>query len=118
MSKRRNQSKMGKTVQFPKANEAQNKILNQILEQKQKEAKAKQDEFDAEKDREEFLYQWKHFYERLMKMLNDFRDDQQPKGCYGLEIQFIVKKDDSTDAVKEKFVFTDKLKLFKITEIG
>lgn len=108
---------MGKTIQFPKANEAQNEILNQIYEQKQKEAKAKQDAFDAEKDRAEFLYQWKHFYDRLTKMLNDFRDDLHPKGYHGLEIQFIVKKDDSTDSVKEKYVFTDKLKLFKITEI-
>ena len=108
---------MGKKIEFPNANEAQNEILNQILEQKQKEAKAKKDEFDKEKDREEFLYQWKHFYDRLTKMLNDYRDDLQPKGYHSLEVQFIVKKDDSSDALKEKFVFSDRLKLFKITEI-
>jgi gas vesicle protein len=108
---------MGKKIEFPNANKAQNKILNQIAEQKEKEMKAKEDKFDEEKDRDEFLYLWKHFSDRLQKMLKDFRDDLQPKGYHSLEIQFIVKKDDSTDALKEKFIYGDKLKLFKITEI-
>ena len=108
---------MGKKIQFPKATPAQNEILNQIKEQKEKEAKAKQAKFDEEKDRNEFLYLWKHFDRRLRKVLNDFKDDLQPKGYYGLEVLIKVTKDGATDDLKEQFIFGDKLKLYKITQI-
>ncbi len=108
---------MGEMINFPRANEEQNKILNKIAEQKSKEAKAKQDKFDEDKDREEFLYLWKHFKARLDKYLNDYKDDLQPKGYHGLEVLIKIKKDDSSDKLKEEFLFSDKLKLFKITEI-
>ncbi|MBR9682647.1 MAG: hypothetical protein GOV02_03140 [Candidatus Aenigmarchaeota archaeon] len=108
---------MGEMIEFPNANEEQNKILNKIAEQKAKESKAKNDEFDKEKDREEFLYLWKHFEARLNKYLKDYKEDLQPKGYHGLEVLIRIKKDDSSDELKEKFIFSDKLKLFKITEI-
>jgi len=104
-------------IQFPNANEAQNKILNKIAEQKMKEAKAKQDAFDAEKDKDEFLFLWKHFERRLNKMLKDFRDDIYQMGNYSLEVLVKVKKEGATDDLKEQFVYNDKLKLFKITQI-
>ena len=109
---------MGEKIQFPGANEAQNEILNQIKEQKEKELKAKKDKFDEEKDRDEFLYLWKHFERRLRKILNDFRDDLHPKGFHSLEVLIKVKKDGASDAIKEQFIFSDDLKLFKITEIS
>lgn len=106
-----------KPIQFPNANAAQNEILNQIAEKKSKEAKAKQDGFDKEKDKEEFLYLWKHFERRLNKMLKDYKEDLQPYGYYGLEIMVKVKKDGADDDLKEQFVYSDRLKLFKITEL-
>ena len=106
-----------KTIKFPGANEAQNDILNQIASKKAKEAKAKQDGFDKEKDKEEFLYLWKHFNRRLTKMLEDYKNDLQPYGYYGLEIMVKVKKDGADDDLKEQFVYSDRLKLFKITEL-
>jgi hypothetical protein len=108
---------MGEKINFPNANKAQNKILNKIKEQKEKEAKAKKDDFDEQKDREEFLYLWKHFDRRLRKILNDFKDDLHPKGYHGLEVLIKVKKDGASDDIKEEFIFSDKLKLYKITEI-
>lgn len=104
-------------IQFPNANEEQNKILNMIADQKLKEAKAKKDEFDKEKDKEEFLYLWKHFERRLNKYLEDFRDTLYPKGYHSLEVLIKIKKDKSTDVLREEFIFSDKLKLFKLTEI-
>jgi hypothetical protein len=108
---------MGKEIKFPNANEAQNKILNKIKEQKEKEAKAKKNAFDEEKDKQEFLYLWKHFDRRLRKILNDFKDDTYQKGHHGLEITVKIKKDNSKDNVIEKFVYSDRLKLFKLVEI-
>jgi len=108
---------MGKKIEFPNANEAQNKILNQIADQKSKELKAKQDEFDEDKDKEEFLYIWKHFDDRLRKMLNDYKDTLQPKGYHGLVVTVRVQKKDSTDELKEQFLYSDDLQLFKVTEI-
>lgn len=108
---------MSKEIEFPNANEAQNKILNKIKEQKEKEAKAKKNEFDEEKDKAEFLYLWKHFDRRLRKILNDFRDDIYQKGHHGLEITVKIKKDNSKDNVIEKFIYSDRLKLFKVVEI-
>ena len=108
---------MGEKIEFPGANETQNKILNKIKEQKEKEAKAKKNDFDKEKDKSEFLYLWKHFDRRLRKILNDFRDDIYPKGQHGLEIIVKIKKNNSKDDVVEKFVYSDRLKLFKIVEI-
>jgi len=108
---------MGKQIKFPNANEAQNKILNMIAEQKEKEIKDKQDEFDKEKDKDEFLYLWKHFDDRLRKILNDFKNDLQPKGYHGLVVTVRVQKDGSTDEIKEKFLYSDGLQLFKVTEI-
>lgn len=108
---------MGKTIKFPGANEEQNKILNMIAEQREKEEKAKKDDFDKEKDKEEFLYLWKHFDDRLGKILQDFRDVQYNKGTHSLEVTVRVKKQDGTDLLKENFVYSDKLKLFKETEI-
>jgi hypothetical protein len=110
-------SEKKKPIQFPNANEAQNDILNQIAEKKAKEAKAKADEFDKEKDKEEFLYLWKHFNRRLNKMLKDYEEDLQPYGYYGLEILVKVKKDGADDDLKEQFVYSDRLKLTKITEL-
>ena len=115
MSKGRKMSE--KKIQFPNANEAQNEILNQIAEKKAKEAKAKADDFDKEKDKEEFLYLWKHFERRLNKILKDYKEDLQPYGYYGLEILVKVTKDGADDDLKEQFVYNDKLKLIKITEL-
>jgi hypothetical protein len=108
---------MGDPIKFPNANEEQNKILNMIAEQKSKEAKASQDKFDAEKDKEEFLYLWKHFDDRLQRMLNDFKDDTYNSGIHSLEVNVTVKKKGATDAIKEQFIYCDKLKLFKTTEL-
>jgi hypothetical protein len=108
---------MAKTIQFPGANEAQNKILNKIAQQKSKEAKAKKDEFDREKDKEEFLYLWKHFERRLNKILKDFKDDLQPTGYHSMVVTVKIIKDGATDDVKEQFVYNDNLKLNKIVEI-
>ena len=105
------------TREFPGANEQQNKILNMIADQKEKEAKAKQDAFDAEKDKDEFLYLWKHFDRRLKKMLKDFRDETYNSGQHSIEVIVKIKKDDNEDALQENFVYSDRLKLFKITEI-
>ena len=105
------------TREFPGANEQQNKILNMIADQKEKESKAKQDAFDAEKDKDEFLYLWKHFDRRLKKMLKDFRDETYNSGQHSIEVIVKIKKDDNEDTLQENFVYSDKLKLFKITEI-
>lgn len=105
------------TIEFSGANEQQNKILNMIAEQKQKEKKAKQDAFDAEKDKDEFLYLWKHFEKRLTKILNDFKDETYNTGQHSLEVFVKIKKDENKDIVQEKFIYSDKLKLFKVTEI-
>ncbi|MGD2072033.1 MAG: hypothetical protein PVG65_00885 [Candidatus Thorarchaeota archaeon] len=107
---------MGKKIEFPGANEEQNKILNMIAEQKEKEAKAAQNAFDKEKDKEEFLYLWKHFDRRLKKTLEDFRDIQYTTGIHSLEVTIKVKKEGSTDSITEKFVYSDKLKMLKVTE--
>lgn len=107
-----------KMIQFPNANEAQNKILNKIKEQKEKEAKAKNDQFDKEKDKEEFLYLWGHFERRLNKMLKDFKDDLQPTGYHSMVVTVKIKKDGANDDVVENFVYSDQLKLNKIVEIG
>ena len=109
--------KKKKLIQFPNATEAQNKILNKIAEQKSKEAKAKKDEFDKEKDKEEFLYLWKHFERRLNKILKDFRDDLQPTGYHQLEVLVKIKKTNSSDDINEKFIYSDQLKLYKITQL-
>jgi hypothetical protein len=106
-----------KPIQFPNANEAQNKILNQISEQKLKEKKAKNDEFDKEKDKEEFLYLWKHFERRLNKILKDFKDDLQPTGYHSMVVTVKIKKDGADDDVTENFVYSDQLRLNKIVEI-
>jgi hypothetical protein len=108
---------MTETIQFPNANEAQNKILNKISEQKAKEVKARKDQFDKEKDKEEFLYLWKHFERRLRKILNDFRDELQPTGYHSMVITVKIMKDGATDDVTENFVYSDQLKLNKIVEI-
>ena len=108
---------MGEKIQFPNATEEQNKILNKIAEQKAKEAKAKKDSFDREKDKEEFLYLWKHFSRRLNKILKDFKDELQPSGYHQLVVTVKIKKDGSDDDVTESFVFSDQLKLNKIVEL-
>jgi len=108
---------MGEPIKFPNANEEQNKILNMIAEQKSKEAKAAQDKFDAEKDKEEFLYLWGHFERRLQKILDDFKDKTYNSGIHSLVVDITIKKKDSTDAIKEKFIYCDKLKMFKTTEL-
>jgi len=108
---------MTNEIKFPNANEEQNKILNMIANQRAKEEKAKQKAFDAEKDKEEFLFLWRHFRDRLNKMLDDFVDDSYGTGYHGLEIVFKIKKDDSKDSIVEKFIYNDKLKMFKVTEI-
>jgi hypothetical protein len=91
--------------------------LNKIAQQKSKEAKAKKDEFDREKDKEEFLYLWKHFERRLNKILKDFKDDLQPTGYHSMVVTVKIIKDGATDDVKEQFVYNDNLKLNKIVEI-
>lgn len=106
-----------KLIQFPNANEEQNKILNMIAEKKAQELKAEKDAFDAKKDKDEFLYLWGHFERRLKKLLSDFRDVDYDKGTHSLEVYIKVKKDGSTDAIKEEFLYSDKLKMFKFTEV-
>ena len=108
---------MGKKIQFPNANKAQNDILNKIAEQKAKEAKSKKDEFDKEKDKEEFLYLWGHFERRLNKILKDFKEDLQPTGYHSMVVTVKIQKDSATDDVVENFVYSDQLKLNKIVEI-
>jgi len=108
---------MGEKIQFPNATEAQNEILNKIAEQKSKEAKARQNKFDAEKDKEEFLYLWKHFHRRLSKILNDFKDDLQPTGYHKMIVTVKIEKEGSDDDVTEQFVYSDQLRLNKIVEI-
>ena len=104
-------------IKFPNANEEQNKILNMIAEQRSREAKAEQDKFDAEKDKDEFLYLWGHFERRLNKILSDFRDETYSSGLHSLEVDIKIKKKGATDAIKEQFIYCDKLKMFKLTEI-
>jgi len=104
-------------IEFPNATKEQNKILNKIAEQKLKEKKAEQNKFDAEKDKEEFLYLWGHFERRLQLLLEAFKNELYPKGYHGLEVLVKVTKDGSKDKIQEQFVFNDKLKLFHMTEI-
>lgn len=103
-------------IKFPGANEEQNKILNMIKEQHDKRAKAAADEFDKEKDKEEFLYLWKHFEHRLNRYLADFRDKQSQTGFHSLEVTIKINKKDSTEVINENFIYSDKLKLYKITQ--
>jgi len=95
----------------------QNEILNKIAEQKAKESKSKKDKFDKEKDKEEFLYLWKHFDRRLTKILKDFRDELQPTGYHKMVVTVKIEKDGASDDVTENFVYSDQLRLNKIVEI-
>lgn len=107
---------MGDKIKFPGANEEQNKILNMIAEQQAKKLKADEEAFDKEKDKDEFLYLWGHFERRLRVYLDEFRDKQSQTGFHSLEVLVKVKKKDSTDVIKENFVYSDKLRMQKITE--
>ena len=108
---------MSKEIEFPNANKQQNKILNMIAKQREKEVKAEQDAFDAEKDKDEFLYLWGHFKRRLEKQLDDFINDKYGTGIHGLEVLFRITKEDSTEELRSNYVYNDKLKMTKIEEI-
>lgn len=108
---------MGKKIEFPNATKEQNKILNKIAEQKKKETEAEAYKLDKEKETKEFLFLWKHFEDRLQKQLKEFRDHYYQTGICSLEVLVKIKKEGSTDNLRENFVYDDKLKLYKIVEI-
>jgi len=108
---------MSNEINFPNANEEQNKILNQIAKEVEMKEKEEQHKLDAEKDKDEFLYLWGHFERRLERILKNFKEDTYQTGVHSLEVTVKIKKKDSQEPLVENFVFNDKLKLTKITEI-